>query len=238
MIKIFVQGLIFNEDNEVLLLRRQNTGYMDGCWGTPGGHLDPNESITTAFEREMKEEINLTNIKDYKLVAVITRYNTEDTYVDFVFKVNEADFDNIDNNEPEKCSQLHFWGLNYADILINMVPHIRELLLRYEDISNNQTLFLTFDENIDEFKFDYNSYLQLHSDKFDQLISTRAVLTIDEFVNLLRDFKYDITKEQYRNFEYDLLVELGKTQFILTYEKICGDGDNVVNFRILHMSAL
>ena len=46
MIKIFVQGLIFNENNEVLLLRRQNTGYIDGCWGTPGGHLDPNESIT------------------------------------------------------------------------------------------------------------------------------------------------------------------------------------------------
>lgn len=236
MIKIFVQGLIFNENNEVLLLRRQNTGYMDGCWGTPGGHLDPNESITSAFEREMKEEINLSDIKDYKLVAVITRYNTEDTYVDFVFKINEANFDSIDNNEPEKCSQLHFWDLK--DVTINTVPHIRELLARYNDISNGQTLFLTFDENSDEFKFDYNSYIQLHSDKFEQLISTRAVLTIDEFINLLSDFKYNIMEEQYRNFEYDLLVELGKTQFILTYEKICGDGDNIVNFRILNMSAL
>ena len=64
------------------------------------------------------------------------------------------------------------------------------------------------------------------------------VLTIDEFINLLSDFKYNIMEEQYRNFEYDLLVELGKTQFILTYEKICGDGDNIVNFRILNMSAL
>ena len=236
MIKIFVQGLIFNENNEVLLLRRQNTGYMDGCWGTPGGHLDPNESITSAFDREMKEEINLSNIKDYKLVAVITRYNTEDTYVDFVFKINDANFDMIENNEPKKCSQLHFWDLK--DVTINTVPHIRELLARYNDIYNGQTLFLTFDENSDEFKFDYNSYIQLHSDKFDQLISTRAVLTIDEFINLLSDFKYNIMEEQYRNFEYDLLVELGKTQFILTYEKICGDGDNIVNFRILNMSAL
>lgn len=236
MIKIFVQGLIFNENNEVLLLRRQNTGYMDGCWGTPGGHLDPNESITTAFEREMKEEINLSDIKDYKLVAVITRYNTEDTYIDFVFKINDANFDMIENNEPEKCSQLHFWDLK--DVTINTVPHIRELLARYNDISNGQTLFLTFDENSDEFKFDYNSYIQLHSDKFDQLISTRAVLTIDEFINLLSDFKYNIMEEQYRNFEYDLLVELGKSQFILTYEKICGDKDNIINFRILNMSAL
>lgn len=236
MIKIFVQGLIFNESNEVLLLRRQNTGYMDGCWGTPGGHLDPNESITTAFEREMKEEINLSDIKDYKLVAVITRYDAEDTYVDFVFKINEVNLDSIDNNEPEKCSQLHFWNLDY--IPINTVRHIKELLSRYKDISNGETLFLTFDENSDEFKFDYNSYIQLHSDKFDQLISTRAVLTIDEFTNLLSDFKYNIMEEQYRNFEYDLLVELGKTQFILTYEKICGDGDDIINFRILNMSAL
>ena len=51
--------LILIEDDKILLQRRFNTGYKDGNYSLPAGHLDDNESITQALVREVKEEIDL-----------------------------------------------------------------------------------------------------------------------------------------------------------------------------------
>ena len=41
---------------ETLFMRRSGTGYMDGHWGLPAGHLDPDESLVTGASRELHEE--------------------------------------------------------------------------------------------------------------------------------------------------------------------------------------
>ncbi|MGB1592331.1 MAG: NUDIX domain-containing protein, partial [Promethearchaeia archaeon] len=38
---------------QVLLSRRLNTGFRDGQWGLPAGHVNPGESITAAAVREV-----------------------------------------------------------------------------------------------------------------------------------------------------------------------------------------
>lgn len=126
MIKIFVQGLIFNENGEILLLRRQNTGYMDGYWGTPGGHLENNESIIDGLKREIKEEIDM-NIINSKLISIITRYNENDTYIDFVFKIS-GNLNEIKNNEPDKCSEILYFEKDNVESFKNVIPHIKNLL--------------------------------------------------------------------------------------------------------------
>lgn len=125
MVKVFVQGLIF-KDNKILLMKRQNTGYMDNYYGTPGGHLENNESIIDGLKREIKEETDM-NVIDSKLISIITRYNEDDTYIDFVFKVS-GDLDEIKNNELDKCSEILYFEKDNIESFKNIIPHIKNLL--------------------------------------------------------------------------------------------------------------
>jgi len=54
--------IIFNDEDEVLLLKASNNERIQSKWGFPGGHLNYGETIEDSFKREIKEETNL-NIK-------------------------------------------------------------------------------------------------------------------------------------------------------------------------------
>lgn len=60
-----VGGLIFDQNNRVLLIR---TDKWSKKWGIPGGKIKFNESMSDAFIREIKEETNL-DIKDIKMIC-------------------------------------------------------------------------------------------------------------------------------------------------------------------------
>ena len=40
----------------VLLMRRAGTGFFDGLFSLPGGHVEPGESVRDTAVREMREE--------------------------------------------------------------------------------------------------------------------------------------------------------------------------------------
>lgn len=46
-------------DGRLLFMRRANTGYADGCWSVPAGHVEPGETIVEACIREAAEEIGV-----------------------------------------------------------------------------------------------------------------------------------------------------------------------------------
>ncbi|WP_218000213.1 NUDIX domain-containing protein [Millisia brevis] len=68
-----VHLLLVHRDS-ILLLRRFNTGYEDGNYGLPAGHLDGEETVTAAIVREAREEtgIRLTS-QDLRTVHVMHR---------------------------------------------------------------------------------------------------------------------------------------------------------------------
>lgn len=51
-----VVGLILRQGPRVLLLKRRDDDYLPNMWETPGGHVDPGETIARALARELYEE--------------------------------------------------------------------------------------------------------------------------------------------------------------------------------------
>ena len=51
--------VLLERHNQIFLLRRQNTGYMEGKLCFPSGHLDGEETVTAAAIRECAEESGL-----------------------------------------------------------------------------------------------------------------------------------------------------------------------------------
>lgn len=56
--------LILRRGDEVLLARRANTGYGDGLYNLPSGHVEPGEDVRAAVIRESREEIGLALAPD------------------------------------------------------------------------------------------------------------------------------------------------------------------------------
>ena len=124
--------LVVMEEGKVLLLRRFNTGYEDGKYSLPAGHLDGDEPLTTAMVREAKEEIGVT-IKPsaLKLAHIMHRRSevkgtTADERVDFYF-VTASYVGEIKNMEPDKCDELLWCDLNHLPK--NIIPCVKEALL-------------------------------------------------------------------------------------------------------------
>ncbi len=51
--------LLLLRGEDALFLRRYNTGYEDGRWSLPAGHLDGSETVSEAVAREAREEIGV-----------------------------------------------------------------------------------------------------------------------------------------------------------------------------------
>jgi 8-oxo-dGTP diphosphatase len=51
--------LLVLRGDDVLLVRRSNTGYEDGRLSVVAGHVEPGESITQAAIREASEEVGV-----------------------------------------------------------------------------------------------------------------------------------------------------------------------------------
>lgn len=52
-------GIIFNEDNEVLIALRPEDAMLGGLWEFPGGKQEPDEAMEDTVQRELKEELGI-----------------------------------------------------------------------------------------------------------------------------------------------------------------------------------
>lgn len=117
--------LLLCREGEVLLARRFNTGWEDGNYSVPAGHVDEGEPISLALIREAKEEIGI-DIKPeaIKLVHALHRNKSEsnDERLDFFFSCEEWDGE-LANMEPDKCDDLAWF--KPGGLPQNMVPYVK-----------------------------------------------------------------------------------------------------------------
>jgi len=124
---VTVHLFLFRGDR-VLLSRRYNTGYEDGSYGLPAGHLEGGETVSQAAAREAKEELGIeVNAQDIRFAGVMHR-KSDDERVDFFVRVDRWTGE-PSNQEPEKCDDLRWTDL--SSLPVNIIPYIRQALENY-----------------------------------------------------------------------------------------------------------
>ena len=106
---------------QILMLKRAGTGYCDGYYDLPGGHLEANEDIFDGMIREAKEEIGISiKREDMEILHIYHRYKRG--MLKFVFKADKYDGTPI-NNEPDKCEKIEW--IDFENLPENIVPSIK-----------------------------------------------------------------------------------------------------------------
>jgi 8-oxo-dGTP pyrophosphatase MutT (NUDIX family) len=100
-----VHLLLLNPEGLVLFGRRHNTGFEDGAWHVPAGHLEASESVVQALIREAKEEVGVTIALEDVEFAHIMHSSSSGGRAAFFFTVRQWE-GTPENREPEKCSEL------------------------------------------------------------------------------------------------------------------------------------
>jgi 8-oxo-dGTP diphosphatase len=113
--------VLFVCHEEVLLLRRFNTGYEDGSFSVPAGHLNGGETIISAAIRETWEETGVTiDPGDLRIVQVMHRF-AEEERIDYFLAVHRWHGE-IWNCEPEKCDLLAWFPIDALPD--NTIPYV------------------------------------------------------------------------------------------------------------------
>ena len=122
--------LLFFREDQVLLLRRFNTGYADGQYSVPAGHLDGGETVVEAARRESQEETGLRIEASQIAFSSVIHRNEGDERIDFFVHIHEWQGDPV-NAEPEKCDELRWVHLD--ELPDNVIPYVRKAIRNHRD---------------------------------------------------------------------------------------------------------
>ena len=122
--------LVLVKDNKILLSRRYNTGFEDGKYSFPAGHLSGDEeTFSEAMVREAREEVGVElDSADLELVHVMHRKQREPTderRVNLFFAARKWRGE-PKIMEPSKCDDLGWFELD--GLPDDTIPYIRQAI--------------------------------------------------------------------------------------------------------------
>ncbi len=102
-------GVQVYKDGKLLLGKRKGTGFGDGFYSTPGGHLENGETFEQCARREVREEAGI-EIKNIKIISLANLFSSKAHYVDIGI---HADWKSGTPTvlEPEKCEGWDWYDL-------------------------------------------------------------------------------------------------------------------------------
>jgi len=122
-IAVFVMLL---KGDELCMLRRSNTGWMDGCFSLPAGGLEKGETLSTAAARELKEETGVDAIpSELALVHTMHVWTENRSWIGHYFICRE--WSGIPFlAEPDKHAEVS-WK-NMSDLPEETIPYVRQAI--------------------------------------------------------------------------------------------------------------
>jgi len=117
--------LFFLRENQILLLRRFNTGFRDGEYSVPAGHLDGGETVMDAAAREAKEEAGVMIEESGMSFSSVMHRIEDDERVDFFVHVRKWRGEPF-NAEPDKCDDLRWVDID--SLPENIIPYVKQAL--------------------------------------------------------------------------------------------------------------
>lgn len=122
--------LFLIREEQILLLRRFNTGYEDGNYSVIAGHIDGGETYLEAMMREAKEEAGITIHPAHLRPVQVMHRNSVQERIDYFFTADNWDGE-IQNTEPHKCDDLSWYALD--QLPDNMVPYVKAAIQHYKN---------------------------------------------------------------------------------------------------------
>lgn len=117
--------MCLERDGRVLLMRRAGTGFFDGLYSLPGGHVEDGESLRATAVREMAEELAIAVDPAALSVLGVVHRRSDSNRIDFF--VRAATWSGEPRiAEPDKCDQL-LWACPEA-LPETLVPYVRDAL--------------------------------------------------------------------------------------------------------------
>lgn len=128
--------VLLKKGNKILLQRRFHTGYEDGKWSLPAGHVEEGETYTQCVIREIKEEIGVElSEKDLQVTHVLQRDGREASgehrYRMDIFFLTEKWQGEPKIMEPNKCDGLEWFDMD--ELPDNVIPYIRHVIEKVQE---------------------------------------------------------------------------------------------------------
>lgn len=114
-------------------MRRKGSGYYDGWYSVPAGHVEAGELPVDALLRETKEELSITLDKnDVRLVHTMYRTKHDETgdRIDLFFVSTKWEGE-ITNAESHKCDDIRWFSIE--NLPENIMHHVREVIENVEN---------------------------------------------------------------------------------------------------------
>lgn len=103
---------LVDDEGRILFARRANTGYADGQWSVPAGHVEQGETLAAACAREVLEEVGVV-VDASRLAFKLVQHKRDfdgDERIDMFFAVRLPPGQTPRICEPTRCDGL-MWAL-------------------------------------------------------------------------------------------------------------------------------
>ena len=117
--------VLCEREGEVLLMRRAGTGFFDGLYSLPGGHVEAGEAVGAAAVRELREETGLLlTAAELEWLGVVHR-RSDTNRIDFFVRAKRWTGEPR-ICEPDKCDRLEWHALD--ELPVPMVAYVEAAL--------------------------------------------------------------------------------------------------------------